>query len=167
VAAGQEVILTTSLGSVSPSRPKTRADGTALSTLNVGSQAGTATVSAVLGASDAATTSVTIRDAASAIDLLANPQAITFAGGTSATITITAFVANSQGIALSGASVTFSATAGSLDKNLAVTDTNGTAVVMLTVLSTQVKTGDVVTVTGKTPSGNGQFLTSTVDIPVQ
>ena len=46
VAAGETVILTTTLGSIAPSRPRTGSDGTATATLRAGNQAGNATARA-------------------------------------------------------------------------------------------------------------------------
>ena len=76
VDAGLEMILTTTLGSLDPSRPVTEADGTTTSTLTAGTQAGTATVTAILGSSQPATTQVTIRQAATDISIQANPASI-------------------------------------------------------------------------------------------
>ena len=103
MGAGQTVILTSSLGTLSPQRPTTRADGTATATLNAGSQSGTATVTAIVGASAAASATVTIREAATDISVQANPGTLPRAGGE---VTLTAFVTNSQDNR-AGRSVTF------------------------------------------------------------
>jgi adhesin/invasin len=166
VGAGQPVILTTSLGTLHPSSPVTKADGTATARLDVGTQAGTATVTAIVGSSDPAMTMVTIRDAAVAIGLVANPSSITYSGSSGMT-SVTAFVNNAEGLPVTGAAVTFSA-----DKPVtfsavqAFTDSNGQATVTMTVNSAQVPSGSTITVTARTSSGSGQALTATVTIPV-
>jgi hypothetical protein len=163
-AAGQTVLLTTTLGSLRNSRPRTDANGTATTTLDAGTQSGTATLTAIFGSSDAATATLTIRDAATDISVQANPSSITTAGGT---ITLTAFVTNSQGLALQGAPVTFSADRGTLSTTGTVfTDTTGVATNTLTLTQAQLTGASMVTVTAKTPSGNGTLLSSTTTITV-
>jgi adhesin/invasin len=165
VSAGQQVLLTTTLGTLSPSRPLTKADGTATATLNAGTQAGTATVSAVLGASDAATAMVTIRDAAVAISLQASPSTVPASGGT---ITLTAFVTNSQGQPLQGAAVTFSSARGTLaTTGVVFTDTTGVATNTLTLTQAQLTGVTSFQATARTPSGSGTILESAVTITVQ
>ncbi|HEY8020122.1 MAG TPA: invasin domain 3-containing protein [Thermoanaerobaculia bacterium] len=165
VAAGQEVILTTSLGTLHPSRPKTGADGTATSTLDAGTTGGTATISAILGASDAATTMVTIRDAAVAIGLVANPSSITYSNATGMT-TLTAFVTNAEGLPVSGAVVSFSADRPvTFSASQISTDTNGQAMVTMTAQQSQVPSGSIM-VTAQTSSGNGQPLKITISVGV-
>lgn len=165
VGAGSQVILTSTLGTLNPSRPTTRSDGTATSTLNAGTQPGTATVSAILGSSDAATTSVTIRDAAVAISLQADSQTVPASGGT---ITFSAFVTNSQGQPLQGASVTFQSERGTFSSTGVVfTDTNGIAKNELTVTQSQLAGVTSFRVTARTPSGTGQLLESSTVITVQ
>jgi hypothetical protein len=165
VAAGTQVILTTTLGSLSPNRPTTRADGTATATLNAGSQPGTATVTAIVGSSDAATTTVTIRDAAVAISLQADSQTIPPSGGD---ITFSAFVVNSQGQPVQGAAVTFQSQVGTFaTTGVVFTDTNGIATNKLTVTQAQLAGVSSFTVTARTPSGTGQLLESTITITVR
>jgi adhesin/invasin len=165
VGAGTQVILTTTLGSLNPSRPTTRSDGTATSTLSAGTQPGTATVTAIAGSSDAATTTVTIRDAAVAISLQADSQTVPPSGGT---ITFSAFVTNSQGQPLQGAAVTFQSQVGTFSNTGVVfTDTNGIAKNELTVTQAQLAGRTSFTVTARTPSGTGQLLESTTTITVQ
>lgn len=165
VSAGSQVILTSTLGSLNPSRPTTRSDGTATSTLSAGTQPGTATVSAILGSSDAATTSVTIRDAAVAISLQADSQTVPASGGT---ITFSAFVTNSQGQPLQGAAVTFQSERGTFSNTGVVfTDTNGIAKNELTVTQSQLAGVPSFRVTARTASGTGQLLESTTVITVQ
>lgn len=166
VASGLTVILTSSLGTLSPSRPTTRNDGTATSTLDAGTQAGTATITAILGASDAATTSVTIREAATDISVQANPRTIPRAG---AEVTLTAFVTNSQGQPLQGAPVTFEASAGELETTGVVfTDTTGVARNTLTLEQEDLPPGvNQVTVEVSTPAGDGTLITDTTTIDVR
>ena len=165
VPAGQTVVLTTTLGTLTPGRPTTRSDGTATSTLDAGSQAGTATITAILGASDAATTSVTIRDAATDISIQANPRSVPRSGGT---VTLTAFVTNSQGQPLQGAPVTFEASRGELEvTGVVFTDTSGVAENTLTLDQEDMPVGvNEVTVEAGTPSGDGTLITdeTTIDI---
>ena len=165
LGAGQPVILTSTLGSLNPSRPTTRADGTATATLSAGNQAGSAEIRAIVGSSDAAMTTVTIRDAATDISLQANPSAVPAAGGT---ITLTAFVTNSQGQPLQGAPVTFRSERGTLETTgVTFTDTSGVATNRLTL--TQADLPASVTsfeVTASTPSGSGTLLSDTVTVNV-
>lgn len=166
VSAGQEVILTTSLGTITPNRPRTRSDGTATATLNAGDQAGTATITAILGTSEAETTDVTIRDAATDISVQANPRTIPRAGGE---VTLTAFVTNSQGLPIQGAPVTFAAQRGELEVTGTVfTNTSGVAENTLTLDQDDLPPGvEVVRVEARTTSGTGGFLVSTTEIDIQ
>jgi len=166
VAAGQTVILTSTLGSLNPNRPQTKNDGTAISTLAAGNQAGTATITAILGASEAATTTVTIRDAATGISLQANPASVPRADST---VTLSAFVANAQGQPLQGAPVTFQSERGTLETNGVVfTDTNGVATNTLTLRTSDLPAGvNQFTVTATTPSGSGTLLEDTTFITVR
>ncbi|HEX3556838.1 MAG TPA: invasin domain 3-containing protein [Thermoanaerobaculia bacterium] len=164
VADGTVVTLTTNLGLITPSRPTTQG-GVATATLQAGSQPGTATITGIVGTSDAVTTTVTIRDAASDISLQADSQTIPPSGGT---ITFSAFVINSQGQPLQGASVTFSSQVGTFaNTGVVFTDTNGVATNKLTVTQAQLAGRTSFTVTAKTPGGNGQQLTATTTITVQ
>ena len=165
VAAGLQVILTTTLGSLSPSRPTTRADGTATSTLSAGKQAGTATITAIVGASDPATTDVTIRDAPTAISVQANPATVPAGGGST---TLTAFVANAQGQPVQGAPVTFESQRGTLETTGVVfTNTSGVATNTLTLTTQQLAGVTSFTVTARTPSGTGTLLDDTTTVRVQ
>lgn len=168
VGGGGQMILTTTLGSLNPSRPTVRNDGTATSTLSAGTQAGTAEVAAILGASERATASVTIRDAATDIAIQANPSVVS-RGATSTSITLTAFVTNSQGQPLQGAAVTFEAERGILeDTDIEFTSTTGQASKVLTVRSQDVPAGvNSIVVRASTPAGTGSLLTDTVTIQVQ
>lgn len=166
VAAGQPVILTTTLGTLSPNRPTTRADGTATATLNAGAQSGTATVTAIVGASVAATATVTILEAATDISVQANPRSIPRSGGE---VTLTAFVTNSQGQPLQGAPVTFEASHGTLEVNGVVfTDTSGVATNTLTVDDNDVPAStNAIEVVAGTPSGDGTLITDETTIDIQ
>lgn len=165
MGAGQTVILTTTLGSFTNSRPVTRSDGTATTTLRAGNVAGSATVSAIIGSSDEKTTTVTIRDAAQAISVDAIPRTITEAGGT---IVISAFVTNSEGLPSQGVQVRFRTELGTLSSTTDFTDSQGLAEVTLTVTQDQISrfTGDDFTVTAETPSGNGQFIRDEVTVTI-
>ncbi len=166
VGAGQTVILTSSLGTISPNRPVTRADGTATATLEAGTQAGTATITAIVGSSDAATTTVTIREGATDINVQANPRTIPRAGGD---VTLTAFVTNSQGQPLQGAPVTFEATRGDLEiTGVVFTDTSGVAENVLTLDQNDLPPGVTqIEVTVTTPSGDGTLIEDMTTINVQ
>jgi adhesin/invasin len=151
VAAGQQVILTTTLGSLSPNRPTTRSDGTAISTLNAGNTAGTATVTAILGASDPATTDVTIRNAT--VTVQANPSTVPDSGGT---VSLTAFVTDAQGLPVADLAVTFISPRGTLAQREAVrTDATGVARNTLTLTAPDLVGASSFTVTASTPSGAG------------
>ena len=167
VGQGQEIILTSSLGTINPSRPRTRADGTATATLNVGTQAGTAEVTAILGASDPARTNVTIRDAATDISLQANPATIPRGGQQD--IVLTAFVTNSQGQPLQGAAVTFQSDVGTLaNTGVQFTDSNGVATNQLDVAQGNIPAAMTsFKVRATTPSGTGQLLSSETTINIQ
>jgi invasin-like protein len=166
VSAGQTIVLTSTLGTLNPTRPTTRADGTATSTLQAGSLAGTATITAVLGASDAATTMVSIRDAATGIALTADPSTVQRAQG--GTVTLSALVINGQGLALSNAPVTFTTETGRLSATVVNTGSDGVAEATLTLTAGDLAgAGGSVTVTVATPSGNGQFIRDTFEIAIQ
>jgi adhesin/invasin len=163
--AGQQVILTSTLGSLKPERPTTGADGTATATFTAGNQAGSAEVSAIVGSSDVARTTVTIRDAATDINLQANPSAVPASGGT---ITLTAFVTNSQGQPLQGAPVTFRSDRGTLETTgVTFTDTSGVATNRLTLAQADLPTAvNSFNVTASTPSGSGALLSDSVTVNV-
>ncbi|HEY9419836.1 MAG TPA: invasin domain 3-containing protein, partial [Thermoanaerobaculia bacterium] len=115
VAQGTPVILTTTLGNISPSRVTVGRDGRATATLNAGQREGTATVTAVVGSSDPATATVEIiLDLATGITVTANPSSIPETGGT---ITVTALVTNSRGLPVEGALVTFESDLGTFGNN--------------------------------------------------
>lgn len=166
VAAGQPIILTTSLGELSTSRPVTKSDGTATVTLNVGREAGTATVTAIVGSSDAATTTVTIRDAA--VDISADADPKTIQRGATTQIEVSAFVFNAQGLPVASAPVQFISDIGSFsDGSVAFTNSSGEATNTLTVRPQDIPTGRTsFQVRTVTPSGSGKQLSSTVTITI-
>src|SRR5262249_25293415 len=127
--AGNQVILTTTLGSLSPSRPVTKNDGTATSTLTAGTQSGTATVTAGLASAKEETTTVDIKD--TTLTLTANPTTIEETGGT---IKLSAHITNFQGDNVPGVTVTFQADRGTLSPNngIVTTDSTGVATATLT-----------------------------------
>jgi len=170
VPAGQSVLLTTTLGTLNPSRPTTRSDGTATSILSVGVQAGTATIGAILGSSDQVTTTVTIRDAATDMTLQSSQPTVPRAGTPSGSpITLSAFVVNGQGQALQGAPVTFNTSAGTLETlGVVASDSSGVARNKLTLTTTDLPlTVTKVTITATTPNGVGVLIIRTLELPVQ
>lgn len=173
VAQGQEIILTSDLGTVSPARPRTRADGTATATLSTGNQAGTATVRAILGASEAATTTVAIRDVAATLTLQAVPQSVPLTGTpANDPIELTAAVFNAQNQPLSGVPVTFNAQRGDLQRTGAVpSDSTGQAQNTLVIEERDLnglESGDTFVVFVTAPGAEGQpFLRREILIRVQ
>jgi hypothetical protein len=165
VAAGQTVILTTTLGQLRNSRPVTDSSGTATARLDAGNVAGEATITAILGTSAEATTKVTIRDAATAISVDATPRTINEGGGT---ITVSAFVTNSEGLPLQGAQVRFRSEVGTFSSTTDFTDSQGLAEVTLTVTDEQLDdfVGRTFEITAETPSGGGDFIEDTVDVTI-
>lgn len=163
VSAGQPVILTSSLGTVNPSRPTTRSDGTATATLTAGSQSGTARVTAVLGSSDAVTADVEIKDAL--ITLTADRSSIP--ENQTTTITLTARVTAFQGEPIQGRTVTFRSEQGVLGDTTVVTNSEGYAITTLTVTAVQVTADQTFQVTATTPSGSGELLTATLNITIE
>lgn len=168
VAAGQTVVLESTLGSLNPRRPRTDSEGTATSILTSGNQAGTAEVTATVGTSEVATASVTIRDAATDISVQANPASVARAGGT---VTLTAFVTNSQGQGFQGAPVTFESERGSLQNTGVVfTNTSGVATNTLTLTQEQlegVPPNGTFIVTATTPLGTGDLISDSTVVRVE
>lgn len=164
VAGGQQVILTTTLGTLDPERPVTQSDGTTTSTLTAGAQAGTATVTAILGASDPATTQVTIRQAATAISIQANPASIGAGGGS---ISLTAFVANAQGEPNQGSAVTFASERGTLQtEGVIITGSQGVAENTLTLDQNDLLGATTFRVFARTPDGSGNLIEAQATITV-
>lgn len=166
VGANQRIILTTTLGTITPDRPVTRADGTATATLQAGDQAGTATVTAILGSSEAATTMVTIRDAAGDIDLQPDMTSVPAAGGE---ITFTAFVTNTQGEPFQGAVVTFNSIGTFENGTTAFTDSSGVATKTITFTQEQLDgvEGNSFEVRASTPGPEGQLISDTSTVTIQ
>lgn len=162
VSSGQEVLLTTTLGSLQPRRPTTNSSGIATSTLSAGNQPGIAKISAVLGTSDVGTVDIEIKDAT--LTLTANPSSIDEEGGT---IELSAVVTNFQGGPVSGKQVTFSAQRGRLNRSTDTTDANGVATATLTIEPISLNSDITFTATATTPSGSGEPLTSTVTITIR
>jgi hypothetical protein len=165
IGANQTVILTTNLGTITPARPQTRADGTATATLNAGTQAGTATVSAIVGTSVAATAMVTIRDAAADIELQPDITSVPLAGGT---ITLTAFVTNTQGEPFQGAVVTFNSIGTIENGTTGFTDSTGSVSKTITFTQEQLQgvTGNSFNVTASTPGPTGQLISDVTMVTI-
>lgn len=162
---GETVILTSTLGDVSPARPRTGNDGTATATLRAGSQPGTATVTALVGSSEPATTTVTIQDTASDINVIPEPGTIPQQGGT---IEVSAFVINSQGEPVPGRQVTFGAEVGQyLDGAVAFTNQQGQASATLTVTEQQLGNRASFFVEATTASASGDFIEDEAVVTVQ
>jgi hypothetical protein len=165
VASGQEILLTTTLGTLQPRRPTTNSSGIATSTLTASSQAGAAKVTAVLGTSDAATVDIEIKDAT----LTLTADTTTVDEGTSATINLTARVRNFQGQPVPGRDVTFQSQRGTLQSTSGVTDSTGTVTTVLR-LTPQTVSGtadETFTVTATASSTSGVDLSSTVTITIR
>ena len=127
-----------------------------------------AEVTATVGTSEVAMASVTIRDAATDISVQANPASVPRAGGT---VTLTAFVTNSQGQGFQGAPVTFESERGSLQNTGVVfTNTSGVATNTLTLTQEQlegVPPNGTFTVTATTPLGTGDLISDSTVIRVE
>lgn len=168
VGADQRIILTSTLGTIKPDRPVTRSDGTATATLEAGEQAGTATVTAILGSSEAATAMVTIRDAAGDIELQPDETSISAAG---ATLTFTVFVTNTQGEPFQGAVVTFTSI-GTLENGpTAFTDSSGTATKEITFTQDELAgeggAGETFNVRVSTPGPDGQLISDISEVTIR
>lgn len=165
LAAGERVILTSTLGSLSPDRPVLGDDGTATATLRAGSQPGTAEVTAIVGNAEPATTTVTVQDTASDINVIPEPATIPQQGGD---IEVNAFVINSQGEPVPGRQVTFSSEVGQyLQGAVAFTDQQGQATATLTVTEQQLGNRASFTVSATTASGGGDFIEDDAVVNVQ
>jgi hypothetical protein len=160
VEAGRQVILTTTLGTLTNPRPTTRADGTATTTLQSGERAGSAEVSAVLGSSEVVRTTVTIREEAGSISITpSNPTVVAPTGTNTAEITFTVFVRNTEGDPLAGAVVNFETEVGDFENGDTVGITNSSGAVTKTlVLDEQdvddLENGDTFIVTATTNGGD-------------
>ncbi len=163
VGAGQQVILTSTLGTINPSRPSTRADGTATATLTAGAQSGTAKISAVLGSSDAATADVEIKDAI--LTLTADKTSVQ--EGVATTIRFTAFVTAFQGDAIKGKRVDFRAERGTWEPSSVTTNDAGQAVFVLTLPAESVNADVTFQAVASMISGSGTPITATLDITIR
>jgi hypothetical protein len=168
VEAGRPVILTTTLGSITTPNPQTGANGIARATLRAGDREGTATVTAVVGSSEPATTEVTIfRDAATAIDIVANPSTVRSDQTTQVTISATVF--NLQGARLPGVTVTFQTDVGEFQggNTAETTNSNGQATKTLVVRPQDVL-GIIESfeVSARTPSSTGTLLEGSTTIRI-
>lgn len=168
VAAGQTVILVSTLGTIQNTRPQTDSSGIATTRIDAGRQAGEATITAILGSSAPATATLTIRDSPTAISLTAQPRQIPRADGS---IDLVANVINSQGQPVSGVQVVFSLDqgVGSFDPaDRDFTDSTGAATTTLDVNQGQLPpSGGSFRITAQVAAANGQFLTSSVTITIQ
>jgi invasin-like protein/Big-like domain-containing protein len=167
-ASGQRIILTSNLGSLSNDNPRTGSDGTATAILTAGKQSGTATVSAVLGASDPATAMVEIRGRN--LLLQANPASIQRPASGDAReieIVLTATVTDFEGNAVKGVTVTFQPERGTLRPggNVPTNDT-GVATTSLFVTRNDLEGASTFRVTASIPSGSSEPVTQTVTISV-
>jgi hypothetical protein len=167
VAAGERVTLTTTLGSLK-SQLAIGANGTVTTELKAGDREGTATITAIVGSSAAATTTATIVvDLATAISVTANPSSISAAAATT-DITVTALVTDSRAKAVAGALVTFETELGRFADNntLATTNSQGQASKILTVVKSDIPAlTESFKVKAKTPVGSGNLEgTTTITI---
>jgi len=129
VQNGTLVTFTGSLGTFEPPDAVTE-NGKAVTTFRAGTQSGTALIGAVSGAARAEEVEVKIGGAAAEqVVVRAEPSSVPVTGGTAAVVAI---VTDASGNPLPGAPVVFSADAGSLSSNSAVSDANGEARVTLT-----------------------------------
>lgn len=160
--------LTTTLGTLSNSNPNIQ-NGTATSTLTAGNREGMATITAIVGSSDAATTMVSIvLDAATAISVTANPASVDVTNPKP--ITVTATVTDSRAQPVEGALVTFQTELGKFNDNTSVTtDAHGQASKVLMVTASDIPaTSTTFKVTVKTPSSTGStFLENSTDIAIK
>jgi hypothetical protein len=166
VESGRTVVLTTSLGRLTNSRPTTDSEGTATTTLIAGLQSGTATLTASVGNSEIAETTVEIRTVANDITVQAARRNVTV-GAEPETINITALAIDTDGLAINNAQVTFEASAGTLTQTVDLTNPQGLAETMLTLTQDDVPVGmSTVTIRARTPSGSGEFIEDTTTITV-
>lgn len=130
VGAGEQVVLTSNLGTLTPRTVTTGSDGVATSTLVAEDQAGEATITAFLGASDPATTTVTIRDTATSLSLGSNKSSVSRNGDT---LTLTAVATNAQGQTIGNIPITFDPEFGTLSSTVVQTNAQGIAETTLTI----------------------------------
>lgn len=137
--AGETVRFFTSLGNID-STATTDSDGVAVATLRTGDLPGTAQITALVGSSDAATTSVTItRRGAARIIVQTNRG--TISRSQPETVQVTAIVRDENGDLLSGTAVTFDADFGFFTPGSDDTNQNGQADSVLTVPANAIPNG--------------------------
>jgi adhesin/invasin len=164
VANGTAVFLASTLGTLAPAQVKTDTKGQATATLTAGTQAGTASVTAIVGTGDPARTEVTIRNSAQDVSLQPTPATLSPQGGV---VTLTCFVSDAQGLALQGAPVTFETDLGSLDATVGFTNSQGVASVKLTVKEQEIGSRTSFNVRAATPRGDGTLLSTQATIRIQ
>jgi len=168
VSSGVPVTLTTSLGTLKPAHPMIQENGTATTTLDAGTREGTATITAIVGSSEPATTTVDIvLDAATAISVTANPSSIP--SDKTTTITVTALVTNSRAQPVEDALVTFESEIGEFEDTTAeTTNEKGQATKTLRVAPGDIPaTLDTFKITVSTPSSNGgSFLEGSTTVRI-
>jgi adhesin/invasin len=166
--SGTQITFSTTLGSIQPANVETDVNGQATAVFNAGTANGTATITAISGGASAsgnAAIKIAVGTAAvGRVTLTASPTIVPPNGGTT---TLTAAVFDINGNPLPSAPVSFSTTAGTLDKFVVTTDTSGVAVSKLTtanqatVTATVGATGSTTTPPPSTGGGGGSTGGST------
>lgn len=158
VQNGTVVTFTTTLGTIEPNEARTNS-GRATVKLLAGTRSGTAEVRAFSGGTSTADAlKVTVGAAAAAkVELLANPSALSAAGGV---VQLTAIVNDASGNRLSGIPVSFTTDAGMLSTSSVASDGNGEA-------RTSLSTTGKARVTASVVGGSSASLTATLEIPVR
>ena len=129
VQNGTVITFTTTIGRIEPSEARTN-NGQVRVRLITGNQSGTAVVTAFSGGASARLENLRVGAAAvERVILSANPQTLGPLGGSSE---ISARVEDVTGLGVSGVSVTFTTTQGTLSPNPSTTDQNGVARTTLT-----------------------------------
>ena len=169
--SGTRITFTTTIGRIEPSEVNTDVGGRAQVTFVAGGSNGTATITAVSGGATTGTEGalkIAVGTAAAAKMIVsASPQSVSAAGGAS---TITATVLDTNGNALVGSPVLFTTTAGTLSADVAVTNNNGAAVIVLTTSQQATVTASVgvgSSGTGGSGSGGSGSTTGTVTVNVR
>lgn len=167
-ASDQRVILTTNLGKLTNPNPRTGADGRATSKLEAEGQSGTATITAILGSSDAVTATVDIRGLN--LVLQANPASIQRPPQDSSpkvSITLTATVTDFEGDPVADVIVTFQTERGQITPTGNVrTNAQGIAQATVVVGRQDLEDASTFRVTASIPSGSGEPITQTATITV-
>lgn len=148
-------------GSLTGAATQTDASGTAIATFSASDRsAGTATITATSGAAKG-TTSVALQGARTVV-VSSSAAAV---GTDGSTVLITAVVKDSSNVAISGASVTWQTTAGSLSGQLSTTNANGVATATFT--PTGVNPSTTPNATISVSSGTGTAVqTSSVQVSI-